>query len=163
MAVRLAMADFYWLLRVLTGYREPGAYLTVESSAPEADTGAYFSGWMRAWSRRVAMARALAVIRHDLKASARRTKSMRSTKTPVSAQEWTLPPDTPKTDLERALFSIDVFPRAALLLSVFEEMAISDAAVLLDANPELVKKAQAVGLRQLNSNLARMQRTLRAA
>jgi DNA-directed RNA polymerase specialized sigma24 family protein len=88
---------------------------------------------------------------------------MRFTETPVLAPEWTLHPDTAKTDLERALLSIDVFPRAALLLSVFEEMAIPDAAVLLDANPELVKKAQAIGLRQLTSNLARTQRALKAA
>jgi DNA-directed RNA polymerase specialized sigma24 family protein len=161
--MRLATTDFFWLIRLLTASRARACDLTVESSALEGDAGAYFSTWMRAWSRRVAIAKALAVIRHDLKASARRTKSMRFTEAPVLAPEWTLHPDTAKTDLERALLSIDVFPRAALLLSVFEETAIPDAAVLLDANPELVKKAQAVGLRQLTSNLARMQRTLKAA
>jgi len=150
-------ADLYWLIRLLTGHREPGGDLAVESSAPESDADAYFLTWMRAWSRRVAMARALAVIRHELKASARRTKSMRFTEARALVPEWTLHPDTAKVDLERALLSIDVFPRAALLLSVFEEMAIPDTAVLLDANAELVRKAQAVGLQQLASNIAGMQ------
>ena len=158
--MRVATANLSWLIRLVTGSRERGCDSTVEGCAPEGDAGAYFSTWMRAWSRRVAIAKALALIRHDLKASARRTKSMRFTGTPVLAPEWTLHPDT---DLERALLSIDVFPRAAVLLSVFEEMTIPDAAVLLDANPELVKKARAVGLRQLTSNFDRMQRTLKAA
>ena len=46
---------------------------------------------------------------------------------------------------------------AALLLSVFEGVPIEDAAVLLDADPALVKKARTIGLGELTRNLARMQ------
>jgi DNA-directed RNA polymerase specialized sigma24 family protein len=65
--------------------------------------------------------------------------------------------ETTTVDLERALLAIDVFPRAALLLSIFEGVPVADAAILLDAEPQLVRKAQAIGLMELTSRLARMQ------
>jgi hypothetical protein len=69
-------------------------------------------------------------------------------------RNWSLSPDTTKADLERALLAIEVFPRAALLLLVFEGVRIADAATLLDAGPDLLKKAQTIGLRELTVNLA---------
>ena len=68
-----------------------------------------------------------------------------------------LDPGTTKSDLERALLSIDVFPRAAVLLLIFERVPLRDVAILLDAEPDLVRKAQASGVRELTINLARMQ------
>ncbi len=59
--------------------------------------------------------------------------------------------------LERALLSIDAFPRASVLLLVFERVPLRDAAILLDAEPDLVRKAQAAGVRELTMNLARTQ------
>ena len=54
-----------------------------------------------------------------------------------------------KSDLERALLSIDLFPRAAVLLLLFEGVPLQDAAVLLDAEPDLVRKGQAAGVVEL--------------
>jgi len=50
-----------------------------------------------------------------------------------------------------------VFPRASVLLLIFERVPLSDAAILLDAKPDLVCKAQAASVRELTINLARMQ------
>ena len=47
-----------------------------------------------------------------------------------------------------------MFPRCALLLSVFEGMSPEDVAILLDADRDLVRKAQIIGLRELTRNLA---------
>ena len=62
-----------------------------------------------------------------------------------------------KVQLERALLAIEVFPRCALLLSVFEGMTLEDAVILLGADRRLVRKGQMTGLRELTRNLARMQ------
>jgi hypothetical protein len=59
-----------------------------------------------------------------------------------------------KARIEEALLAIDVFPRAALLLLIFERVRIGDAATLLDADAALVRKAQAMALRELTANLA---------
>ena len=62
---------------------------------------------------------------------------------------------TTKEQLERAMLGIDVLPRAALLLSIFEGVSVEDAAVLLDVPPELVVKARTLGLADLTARLAR--------
>ena len=59
-----------------------------------------------------------------------------------------------KSDLERALLAIDIFPRCALLLTVFEKLSLDDATVLLGATKELLKKAREIGLYELARNLA---------
>jgi hypothetical protein len=56
--------------------------------------------------------------------------------------------------LERALLAIDAFPRCVLLLLMFEGHSIDDAMVLLDADRELVHKAQVFALQELTRNLA---------
>jgi DNA-directed RNA polymerase specialized sigma24 family protein len=115
----------------------------------------FFSTWMLAWSRRLVIARALAAVREDLAASARRTALSRAERSALPPRSWALHRDTTKSDLERALLSIDLFPRAAVLLLVFEALPLQDAAILLDAEPNLVRKAQTAGIRQLTINLAR--------
>jgi len=50
-----------------------------------------------------------------------------------------------------------VFPRCALLLTVFEGMSADDTAVLLNVDRDLIRKARFIGLQELTRNLARMQ------
>jgi len=59
-----------------------------------------------------------------------------------------------KAELERALLKIELFPRCALLLSVFEKLAVEDVGSLLNADRESVKTATAIGLIELARNLA---------
>jgi DNA-directed RNA polymerase specialized sigma24 family protein len=51
-----------------------------------------------------------------------------------------------------------VFPRSALVLSVFEKLSNEDTALLLGCDRGLVRKGRILGLRQLSRNLAQMQR-----
>jgi DNA-directed RNA polymerase specialized sigma24 family protein len=150
-------ADLHWLAFLLTGRCETGVDVVVETIASKDAPNFFFSAWMLAWSRRVFIAKALAAIRENLAASARRTESRRADQFALPARTWVLDQATTKLDLERALLAIDVFPRAAILLSVFERVPLKDAAILLDADAGLVCKAQMFGLRELTLNLARMQ------
>jgi hypothetical protein len=149
--------NLHWLATLLTGSGEIAADVTVEAIAASDDPDAVFSAWMRAWSRRLVIARALTIVREDLAASARRMALRRTEKSALPPRSWVLDPGTTKSDLERALLSIDAFPRASVLLLVFERVPLRDAAILLDAEPDLVCKAQAAGVRELTINLARMQ------
>src|SRR6202050_948885 len=109
---------------------------------------------MRGWQRQLVMGRALTTIHDELADSARRTQLTRGNGSAAPPRNWSLSPDTTKAQLQQALLSIDLFPRAALLLLVFEGIRMADAAVLLDADPVLIRKAQAIGLRELTANLA---------
>ena len=131
--------------------------MTLEAVALPDEANSFFSAWMLAWSRRVFMAKALAAIRDELAASARRTASMRVEKAAVPPRTWTLDRDTAKVQLERALLAIDAFPRCALLLSVFEGLSLEDVAILLGSERNLVRKARMIGLQEITRNLARIQ------
>ena len=150
-------ADLHWLAFLLTGRREPSVEIAVETVGSQDFASPQFSTWMLAWARRIVIAKALSAIRKELHASAQRTKSKRMNKPALPTGGWALDQSTSKVELERALLAIDVFPRVALVLAVFEGVPVPDAAVLLDADPDLVRKAQAIGLRELTSNLAKMQ------
>jgi len=147
----------YWLAFLLTGQRGLSVDLTQEALGLPDEANPVFSAWMLGWSRRVFIAKALAGIRDELSASARRTASKRAEKAALPPRNWTLVRDTTKVQLERALLAIDMFPRCALLLTVFEGMPLEDAAILLNSERDLVRKAQMIGLVELTRNLARMQ------
>jgi len=154
---RRNLADLHWLATLLTGCREIATNVTFQAVAPTQDENAFFSDWLHTWSRRLVIAKALIAVREDLARSARRTALKHTENSAVPRQPWTLDEQTTRPDLERALSMIDVFPRAAVLLVLFEGMPLNDAATLLDAERDLVRKAVAVGARELTINLATMQ------
>jgi hypothetical protein len=146
----------YWLAFLVTGHRESRLDVTLEIIEQD-DPRPFFSAWMAAWSKRVAIAKALAAIRGELDESARWTASRRAEKSTLPASNSVLDRETTKIQIERALLAIDVFPRCALLLSVFEGMSLEDAEILLDADEALVRKGQRIGFWELTRNLPRMQ------
>src|SRR6185503_1301987 len=125
----------------LTGHRERSLDVAIEALDFQLDfhddANPFFSTWLLAWSRRVFISKALAAIRDELAESARRTASKRAENAALPPRNWTLDRDTTKTQLESALLAIDVFPRCALLLSVFEGMPLEDVAILLNADRDL--------------------------
>lgn len=151
------MANLYWLAFLLTGNPGLSVDVTLEAVALQDDANSFFSAWMLAWSRRVFIAKALAGIRNELARSARRTASKRAERVALPPRNWTLDRDTTKVQLESALLTIDVFPRCALVLSVFEGMPLEDVGILLNSERDLVRTAQVIGLLELNRNLARLQ------
>ena len=150
------MTNPYWLAFLLTGNPGLSVDVTLEAVASQDDANPFFSAWMLAWSRRVFIAKALAGIRSELARSARRTASRRAEKAVLPPRNWTLDQDTTKVQLESALLAIDVFPRCALLLSVFERMSLEDAGILLNSERDLVRTAQMIGFLELTRNLARL-------
>jgi hypothetical protein len=150
-------ASLHWLAFLLTGRRELAVDVTMKAMAARDDSNPFFASWMLGWFRRLVIAKALAAVRKDLSASARRLTSSRTRRQSLPPRSWALDLETPKSNLEHALLSIDLFPRAAILLLIFERVPLKDAAILLDADAALVRKAQAAGLRELTSNLARLQ------
>lgn len=44
------------------------------------------------------------------------------------------------------MLSIDIVPRAAIVLTIFEDIRIEDAATLLDTDAAFARNAQAIGL-----------------
>ena len=151
------MANLYWLAFLLTGNPRLSVDVTLEAVASQDDANPFFSAWMLAWSRRVFIAKALAGIRDELARSARRTASKRAERVALPPRNWSLNRDTTKVQLESALLAIDVFPRCALVLSVFERMSLEDVGILLNSERALVRTAQMIGLLELTRNLARLQ------
>ena len=154
---RPSAADLQWLATLLTGSPETAAGITVEAIASAGDENLFFSGWMMAWARRLVIANSLATVRKELAASVRRLTLRDENDLTAPARPWMLDRRTSKSDVEQALLAIDWFPRAALLLLLFERVPLADAAVLLDAAPELVRRGQVAGVVEMAMNLARMQ------
>lgn len=151
-----AAADLYWLAFLLTGHRDISIDIAADAATSQDYANPFFADWMRNWQRRLVIAKALTAVHDELADSARRTEiaHVSSSRMP---RNWSLSPDTTKADLERALLAIDLFPRATLLVLVFEGIRIADAYSLLNADPDLLNKAQAIGLRELAANLASME------
>lgn len=162
LAVRNAdVANLYWLAFLLTGQREASIDIAVEA-LESPDGNAFFSAWILAWARKVVIAKALAMIRQELAASANRLQAQRTRCRIAAHRHWALEADATKVQIEAALLAIDAFPRCALLLSVFEGLSIDDATVLLDGDRDLVRKAQAWAIQELTRNLAVQREAARA-
>src|SRR5262249_54039765 len=143
-----------WLAFLLTGRRDLSIGIAVDTFVSQKEANRYFATWMLGWSRKIVLAKALAAIRDELAESARRMELASVNSWDGAPRDWSLGPGTTKTHVEEALLGMDVFPRAAVLLT-FEAIPIAEAATLLNADAALVRKAQAVGLRELTGNLAR--------
>jgi DNA-directed RNA polymerase specialized sigma24 family protein len=148
------VTSLYWLAFLLTGASDISIDVAAATALSQAAVNPFFATWIRAWSRKIVIAKAVSAIRDELRASVHRTGRAR-VPGPAPLQKWSLPASTTKTQIEQALLAVDLFPRAAVLLSIFEGMSIADAATILDADVTLVRKAQAIGLRELTNNLAR--------
>jgi DNA-directed RNA polymerase specialized sigma24 family protein len=154
---RKTVADLHWLATLLTGSAELGVDVVEEAMAAPTDTNRFFAKWMSAWARRIVIVKALAMVRGDLALSALRMESWRRERVTLPPRSWSVDPNTNRSDLERALLSMDVFQRAAVLLLVFENVPLTDAAVMLDSDPEVVRMAQTSGVQELTIQLARAQ------
>ena len=108
----------------------------------------FFSDWMLCWSRKIFLAKVLAGVRSELKASALRTEMRNAETHPAISFPWS-PDVIGKDQLERAMLAIDIFPRCALILTVYEKLPLEDVCVLLDAEKDVVESARNLGLQDL--------------
>jgi DNA-directed RNA polymerase specialized sigma24 family protein len=153
--LRKDATHLYWLAFLLTQRQDLSIDIAADTAVSRDDASPFFGEWMRSWQRRLVVGRALTAIHDELADSVRRTQRARANGSAALQRNWPLNRDTTKADLQQALLAIDLFPRAALLLLVFEGIRMADAAILLDADPALIRKAQAIGLRELTAKLAR--------
>lgn len=140
-----------WLTSQITGgvVSEPDSAL--ELLLPKEGDNATFARWIRAWSRKLAIARALGTVAGKLKVSARRMELIDSAQLRnLCRRNWRWLSSSNRVDLERDITAIDLFPKAALLLTIFERLSLVDAAVLLGVPKETVANAQARAMMQLS-------------
>jgi len=143
-------AELHWLAYLLTGSQDRSLQALTKAVDAEDYANPVTADFMASWSRKLVIAAALETIRPQLRESALRTARSEdpdpatlAASKPAASHRMTTP------DFEHALLAIDVFPRCALLLTVFEKLSIEDAALLLNADKALVRKAQGQGLLEL--------------
>jgi hypothetical protein len=144
---------FYWLAFLLTGDRDISIEIAADAAVEGNDSQAFVQGRMKD-GRHLTITKAIATMRAELSESGRRTKNSYSDVRVPSLQDKAVSTSITAVDLERAVLAIDVFPRAVLLLLVFEGLSIAEAGALLDADTVLLASAQVVGLRELCFNMA---------
>jgi DNA-directed RNA polymerase specialized sigma24 family protein len=146
-----------WLAFLLTGDMSLGGDVVGEALDARDSTAPFFEQWMSAWCRKLVIARALGKVRLPLTASARRIKvrvQNSAYEDQLPSPAWRVGRDLSRTQFEDALLAIDIFPRCALLLRIFEKMSIEDAGLLLNADKELIESATAIALNELVWNIA---------
>lgn len=149
-------SELLWLAYLLTGDRGTSVEAVADAMDLSDAGNPFFRNWMIAWSRKLVIAKALGAVEGEMAASVHRTRDRRCPRpAEMPGRGWTLGRAAGKAELECALLAIDIFPRCALLLTVFEKVSLDDAASLLNAGRDLVKTAKAIGLAELTWNLSR--------
>jgi DNA-directed RNA polymerase specialized sigma24 family protein len=148
-------AELHWLAYLLTGSQDRSVLAFTNALDADDYANPAMTEFMVSWSRKLVIAASLDTIRPELRESAWRTAREEDPDPatlgalgPVGSQQMTIP------EFERGVLAIDLFPRCALVLTVFEKLSLDDAALLLNADKALVRKAQSRGLLELASNVA---------
>lgn len=151
------VTDLYWLAFLITNRQGLSLDLAIDALTFQPTADGCFAGGRSESPRLLVIREALAAVNQELAASAHRTEMDRSEPTQPLPSKWTLDPSTTKAELERALLDIDVFPRCALLLTVYERLPMHVASMLMDANANVIRKGIAFASTELTRNLARQQ------
>jgi len=134
-------AELHWLAYLFTGSHDRGVRAFTKALDFEDYANPAMTDFMASWSRKLVIGASLETIRPQLRESAWRT---RRAEEPDPATLVALEPAGQMTtpEFERALLATDLFPRCALLLTVFEKLSLDDAALLLNEDKALVRKAR---------------------
>jgi len=146
--------DLYWLGYLLTGDPERSVQGVLETLEMPDAADPFFESWFITWGRKIFIAKVLGYVSPKASASELRIRLRRLQAETRQRSIRSIDSAAGKAELERALLKIDAFPRCALLLSVFEKLAVEDVGILLNADRQSVKTATAIGLIELARNLA---------
>jgi DNA-directed RNA polymerase specialized sigma24 family protein len=146
-------AELHWLAYLFTGSHDRGVRAFTKALDSEDYANPAMTDFMGSWSRKLVIGASLETIRPQLQESAGRTMRAEDPDPATLAASSPVGQMTAQ-ELERALLAIDLFPRCALLLTVFEKLSLDDAALLLNADKALVRKAQNQGLLDLAGAVA---------
>jgi len=150
-------SELVWLAFLLTGDMAVSRKVAEEALDARDPTGQFFEQRMSAWRRKLVIARALGNVRLPLMASACWVRLRVQNPTygdQLPSPTWSAGHEVSRAQLEDALLAIDIFPRCALLLRIFEKIPTEEAALLLNADKELVASATATALNELAWNIA---------
>ena len=143
-----------WLTSQITGDKVSEPEGALELLVPRETENATFARWIRAWSRKLAIARALGTVAAELKVSASSMELVDPTQLRKLVRrnlDWLS--SVNRVVLERGIAAIDLFPKAVLLLTVFEKLSLADVAILMRVPKETVTNAKAIALRELSRAL----------
>lgn len=149
-------AGLYWIAFLLTGHSELSLELTMEVLDSGVDTELLLSSEIPARRRRSVIEKALAAMHDELAVSMHQTAWQPHLEARMPPT-WSLDPNTSKLQMENALLAIEIFPRCALLLTIFEGLSLEDASALLGSNRDSVLNGRVTGLWDLTRHLARQQ------
>lgn len=149
----MILHDLYWLAYLITADRERSIQFAIGALDLEDAANPFFKSWITTWSRKLFIARVLGCVKQEIENSAQGTPA-RGSSAATNLRVPEFPGSAGKAELERALLAIDIFPRCAVLLTVFEKFPVEDVAILLNADRKLVVTARAIGLVELVRNLA---------
>ena len=152
-----AAASLYSIAFLLTGRSELSLEIAMEVLDSEDDPELLFSSQALAGVRRTVIEKALAAIRDELSISECQTASLSFAEVCLPPSTWSLDPSTTKLQIESVLLAIDVFPRCALLLTVFEGLSLQEASAFLGSNGDSTLKGRITGLWNFTHHLARQQ------
>ena len=104
--------DLYWLAFLLTGCPDISVDIAADTAVSHDYANPFFASWMRVWARKIVIGKALAAIRDELAASARRTEAARLDRWAALPRDWqrALSPNTNKTQIADALLAWTYFP-----------------------------------------------------
>ncbi len=147
-------AELYWIALLLTGCSDRSATIVIDEieRANECNDGPSILESIAL--RHTIIAKAIASIFDQLAWSSARMPSWQKQRSLLAGPHWSVNPTISREQLAAALLRIDVFPRCALLLTVFEGLAIDAAAALLQSDRELTMRGRITGLCELTRNLA---------
>jgi DNA-directed RNA polymerase specialized sigma24 family protein len=157
-AFKAQMGELYWLAYLITGDQDQSVR-AFTSALDCNDANSTFRQFMISWARRLVVVAALSFVNPQLRRSILRAQQADRDTPEKFAHcnvDFSSSPDigaVTRYDLEQALLAIDIFPRCALLLTVFEGLHVSDVGSLLSADPQLVKAAYSDAAVQLTRNI----------
>jgi DNA-directed RNA polymerase specialized sigma24 family protein len=145
----------YWLAYVITGDRERA----IEAFNGALDLPNTYATMSRCnllhCARRLVIISAINVMRTELQAAIAHPRPEIAFDLDLYP-EWDTSAQLTREFLESALFQLDVFSRCSLLLTVFEKLPVCDAALLLNTDEELVRRAREYALCVLTAAIARL-------
>lgn len=147
------LSGSYWIAFLLTGSQDLSAELVIEAYLRHEDSDICEDAISNAKLRRMVVTRALAARSEELARSAKRSISQGGDRQILPTERW-LPIDRVSFEqLQNALLAIDIFPRCALLLTMFEGFTLHEAAVLLNSDSESLLDARITGLLDMTHTL----------
>ncbi len=146
-------SNLYWIAFLLTARTELSFNVVMEVLDSENGLELIPSPQTLLHLRRRVVTKALEAIREQVSDSAQQTALRLSDRDDCVISSSPICSDLSHAQLEKVLFTIDVFPRCALLLTVFEGLHLDDVAELLHTDRELIRRGREAGLWELTRSV----------